>query len=86
MNVPRKIDPRRREEKKNIIRRNHDDSQTEYPEFKETLQKVADIAFWNIMKKDIFKHMQEYPICQLKGKSRKQELEEEVERPEEIWK
>lgn len=73
-------------ERKKIMKKNHDDSQIEHPGFKETLWRMMKIVFWDIMRKNVFRHMQECIICQLEGKSRKQELGEEVEHPEKIWK
>lgn len=81
----RKLITKQKKEKQEIIRRNHDDPWTGYPEFKEILWKVADIAFWNIMRKNIFRYMQECREYQLEEKSRKQKLRKEIERSEEIW-
>lgn len=57
-----------------------------YSEEKEILRKIADIAFWDTMKREIFEYVKKYLICQLKGKTRKIGLREIIDRPQEVWK
>lgn len=71
--------------KKEIIRLCYDDEQTGHPGFKETLRKVYEVVYWDIMRKDIMKYVQQCETCQKERETKKIGLGEEVGRPEKIW-
>lgn len=53
--------------------------------YKETLRKIAEIVFWDTMRKKILQFINEYSECQLEQEFRKTGLEGEVSRPDEVW-
>lgn len=74
------------EKQQQIIRRCHDDERAGHPGTRETLRQVAEIAFWNSIRKDVIKYVQECPTYQKEEESRKTDLRGLVGRPEKVWK
>lgn len=75
----RKLIMEQEKEKKQIIMRNHDDLRTGHPGFKETLRRMTEMAFWDTMRKDVFRYMQECREYQLEKENRKKGLNKEIE-------
>lgn len=73
------------EEKDQLIEQCHRNEKVGHPGYKEMLRQIAEVAFWDVMRKDILKCVSECPECQLERESRKTGLREEVSRPEEVW-
>lgn len=71
-------------EKKNILRQCHDSEETEYPGFKKTLRKVAEMAFWNSIRKETIQYVQNCQIYQKERESRKTGFREKMKRSEGI--
>lgn len=74
------------EEKQEIWKINHDSEETGHFGFKEIIWKVAEIVFWDSMRKDTARYVQECPVCQKEREYRKTGLGGEVRRPENVWK
>lgn len=67
-----------------IIRRYHDDERAGHPEIRETIRQVTEIAYWDILRKDVVQYIQKCSVCQKEKDIRKTGLEELVKRPEDI--
>lgn len=76
----------KQEEKKPLMKRFHKDKRAGHPSYKETLRKIAEVAFWNQMRKEIGQYIQKCSECQLKQDSQKTGFQGEVARLEQIWK
>lgn len=46
---------------------------------------MAEVTFWNQMRRNVLQMIKEYPEYQMERESRKTGLKEEVSRPEEVW-
>lgn len=73
-------------EKQQIWKESHDNKETEHSGFKEILYKIAEMAFWNIMKKETIQYVQNCLKCQKKEEYWKTRLDGKVRRSERTWK
>lgn len=75
-----------KEKRREIIQLCHDNEQAGYSEYKKTFRKVNKIVYWDIMRKNVAKHVLECEVYQKKRRSEKTGLKEEIERSEKVWK
>ena len=74
------------EEKRNILRNEHDDPGSGYSGFKETLRKINQTYYWDEMRKEVEKYVRECQVCQQERAFKKTGMEYEIERSPEVWK
>ena len=72
------------EKKTDTLKREHDNPESGYPEFKKTLRKINQIYYWDNIRKEVKEYVKECQICQQERTFKKTEIEYEIKRSPEV--